>query len=405
MKIVVLKFGGTSVADERGRENLAKRIREAIDDGFSPVAVVSAMGRYPAPYATDTLLSLFKPWGEPTASEKDMLMACGEIISAVIVTQYLRSQGMKAAAFSGADAGIRTSGAFGNASIEEINTFKLRQALEQGVIPVVAGFQGITAEGETATLGRGGSDTTAAALGAALGAARVDIFTDVAGVMTADPRQVDKAKMLHSITYTEIGEMAHEGAKVLHPRAVDTAEAHSIPLAVRSTFESSPGTVIGDESVRIFDRHKAGKVATGVVCVSGYCAVSVDFSLAADIRGGRLQVMDKLADALLSLDMINLVTDRLYFLIKEQELEKASVLLADCGFGFSVRKGCAKVSVIGQGMRGQPGVMRSICRALSSKGIELIYSTDSHITISCVVPHEHMRQAAQALHDEFGLNE
>lgn len=412
MKIIVQKFGGTSVASEHGWECLAQKVKAAIEQGLSPVLVVSAMGRYPDPYATDTLLSLVRRFAESVCTrEKDMLMACGELISAAVVSHYLRSVGLPAQAFSGAKAGIHTDASFGEARITSVDPRLLLQALERGSVPVVAGFQGDTEESDVATLGRGGSDTTAVALGAALQAECVEIYTDVDGVMTADPRQVANAKVLPEIASIEVGEMAHEGAKVLHPRAVDMAQSHQVPLVVRSTFSQAPGTSIVSQAIgcpsvtTIIDSSAANqRVATGIVTVADYCAVSVDLSLETNPAVVRLNILEGLAKAKVSLDMIDVVPNRLYFLIKTSQLDVTKDLLIQSRHGFSVRMRCAKVSVVGQGMRGTPGVMLRICRALERAKAELIYSTDSHITISCVVTEDQMKLAAEALHQEFGLD-
>lgn len=400
MKILVQKFGGTSVATEEGRRQVADKIRAAREAGWSPVVVVSAMGRHPQPYATDTLLGLvaeWQPWHEPR--ELDMLMACGEILGCVVTSHHLRSLGLPARAFSGAGAGIRTEGPFGEARVAALDPSPLLEALEAGLVPVVAGFQGASGA-EVATLGRGGSDTTAVALGAALGAGAVEIYTDVEGVMTADPRQVPEARVLESITRLEMGEMANEGARVVHPRAVEMAEAHDAALVVRSTFSGAPGT-------RIVDRPTAeGQMATGIVTVPDLCRVGLDLAGAPDLAAARSRVFEVLAREGLSLDLINVIGPRLYFLLRTRDLrDGAGQVLEDLGHPVEVLERCAKVSVVGQGMRGVPGVMFRVHRALAGKGIDLLHCTDSHITISCVVPEADLGRAASALHREFRLDE
>lgn len=400
MRILVQKFGGTSVAGEEGRQGLARKVLEARERGLSPVVVISAMGRPPQPYATDTLLGLVSSWREwQDPRELDMLMACGEILSSVVISHFLRSLGLPSRAFSGAEAGILTEGPFGEARVAALDPRPLQASLEAGEIPVVAGFQGACSGLGVATLGRGGSDTTAVALGAGLGAEAVEIYTDVEGVMTADPRQVPEARVLPAITLLEMGEMANEGSRVLHPRAVAMAEAHRVPLVVRSTFSDAPGT-------RILDRPLGTtELVTGIVTVGGLCRVCIDLREAQELAAARSHVFEKLAGAGLSLDLINVLARRLYFLLREEDLRGgAQDLLKVLGHPSEVRRGCAKISVVGQGMRGVPGVMFRIHRALQDGGVELIHSTDSHITISCVVPEDHLARAAGALHREFGLH-
>lgn len=399
MRIRVQKFGGTSVATEEGRRRVADRLLEASRAGFAPVAVISAMGRHPAPYATDTLLSLVASWrAVEDPRELDMLMACGETLSCVVMAHFLRSLGVDARAFTGPGAGILTDAGHGEARIVAIHPQAVLDCLSAGGVPVVAGFQGCTPAGEVTTLGRGGSDTTAVALGAALGAEAVDIFTDVDGVMTADPRLVEEARVLASVGFQEMGEMANQGAKVLHPRAVELAEGHGVPVVVRSTFTGAPGTEISDRPVAV------GRIATGVVTVAGMSRVRVDLESCPDLSSARTEVFSAMAEAGLSLDLINLVGPRLYFICLTSEFEpRGRRLLDSMGHPYEALGDCAKVAVVGSGMRGVPGVMLRIHRALAREGIEVLHSTDSHITISCLVPEADLRRAAAALHGEFGL--
>ncbi len=435
MKILVQKFGGTSVAGEDGWERLLDKVKRAQAEGYAIVLVVSAMGRYPAPYATDSLLALIKPYGEfGNLQERDMLMCCGELISTVVLSHYLRANGINAVGMSGPQAGILTDDCYSEAQIRAVNPLRLREAIEAGQVPVVAGFQGLSPQHRVVTLGRGGSDTTAVALGVALAAEKVEIFTDVEGIMTADPRHVPEAKVLDGMTYHEVGEMAREGARVLHPRAAAMAQAHELPVVVRSTFSDHPGTLIAsvehlkgleqeklrlvgaecpgpgvygeNGQVPIVDRVAGrGQVATGIVTVPGLCAINVDLAWAEDYQEARMNVLDTMARHMVSLDMIDVVGNHLYFLIKQADLVPARELLRELGYGFTVCFKCAKVSVVGNGMRGVPGVMLRICRALAQESIKLLYATDSHITISCVVPEEQLDPAAILLHREFALSE
>ncbi|MGM9992718.1 MAG: aspartate kinase [Candidatus Bruticola sp.] len=407
MPIIVQKFGGTSVSSEKGWSALADKVRQELSLENQVIVVVSAMGRSPAPYATDSLLGLVSSYNSYANNrERDMLMACGEIISAVTVSHYLRSLGIKAEAFDGARAGIWADGAYGSASIESIDPQALLETLRQGRVPIVAGFQGVNREGDIVTLGRGGSDTTAVALGAAVKAERVDIFTDVEGVMTADPRYVPEAVVLEHISHAEVGEMANEGAKVLHPRSVEISQTHRVPLRVRSTFSRCPGTSIESKlvGISISDRHaEDDKLVTGVVSVPGYCMVSIDLQATPNLRSRRLSIFEHLAAASLSLDMINMAEDRICFLVNNRDISVAKNLLQELGCCFAMRFGCAKLSVVGPAMRGQPGVMMRICRALTDSNIELFYTTDSHITISAVVAENTLAAASQAVHREFHL--
>jgi aspartate kinase len=251
MRILVQKFGGTSVDNEEHRQMAATRVARAIQNGWSVVVVVSAIGRQGAPYATDTLVGTLKnvdPAVPPSSREMDLMMACGEIISTVVMAQTLRAMGFDTVALTGGQAGIATDYDFGNARILSIDPSYVVRMLEAGKLVLVAGFQGVTQHGAVTTLGRGGSDTTASALGAALkpyaDEVGVEIYTDVDGVKTADPRLVSDARTLSCASYEEVAEMAHMGAKVVHPRAAEIANQYDLPLWVKSTFIEAPGTLI-----------------------------------------------------------------------------------------------------------------------------------------------------------------
>jgi len=243
--IMVMKFGGTSVRTEKSRQHVIKHIRRNVESGKKVVAVVSAMGRKGDPYATDTLISILKDVGEPVnPAELDSVMSIGERLSSAYFSHLLSMNGMPANAFTGGQAGILTDDNPGNAEILEINTSKISKALSEGKIPVVAGFQGVTSEGDMRTLGRGGSDTSAVALGSSLGAEIVEIYTDVDGIANCDPRQIPEAVFMESVSVTQILTMADEGSKVIHPRAVKASLKTNTEIVVRNTFNEKNGTII-----------------------------------------------------------------------------------------------------------------------------------------------------------------
>jgi len=406
VRIIVQKFGGTSLAAPEGREAAARRVLEAVRDGARPVVVVSAMGRRGDPYATDTLLGLVREdRGYLPARELDLLMVCGEQIAAVVVTSVLRRHGLDALALTGGQAGIITDARFGDARILRVDPQPLLELLEQGRVPVVTGFQGITEQGQVTTLGRGGSDTTAAALGAALNAEVVDIYTDVEGVYTADPRVVPEARTMVTATYEEVAQMAVEGARVIHPRAIEIAMRASVPLRVRSTFSDAPGTLITHawQADRLWlDRE--GRVVTGVAHTPGLALfrVATPEGAGGPVRS-ELKIFRSLADAGISVDMINVSPERKAFVVREEVAGEARRILTDLGFDVTVRGGCVKVTVIGTGMRGMPGVMARVVEALDAADVDILLSVDSHITISCLVDGEHLERAVRALHRGFGL--
>ena len=403
---MVQKYGGTSVATPEQRELVVTKIREALDHNYDVVVVVSAMGRYGAPYATDTLINLAKEINpDPCPRELDLLMMCGELISTVVMAQTLRRHGIEAKAFTGGQAGIITDQQFGEARIIEVKPQKILDALKMKKVPVVAGFQGITKEFEATTLGRGGSDTTATALGVALQAEAVEIYTDVNGVMTTDPHLVPQAKPLKVMTYSELCEMAHLGAKVIHPRAVEIAMNGRIPLRIKSVFSEGAGTLICDQPPSADMEIKTDKMVTGLAYIPELAQFNLFCPQDVNTSGKALEVFNLLAEAGISLDMIQVSPQRITFTVKEALLDRTTALLEETGLEFKGAKGFAKVSVVGAAMRGVPGVMARVVNGLYKANVQLFQTTDSHTNIGCLVRQEDMTKALKALHDEFGLGE
>jgi len=409
VRIIVQKFGGTSVATPEARQNVIKHVRRAIADGLSPVLVVSAMGRRGDPYATDTLIGLARAVSESIdPQELDLIQSCGEIIAAVVMAQSLAAAGLPARAFTGGQAGIITDDCFNNARIIEVLPDAIKECLENGSAAIVAGFQGVTRKGAITTLGRGGSDTTAAALGVALNAEYVDIFTDVGGVMTADPRLAPEAQVLENITYSEICEMAHMGAKVVHPRAVEISMEGRIPLRVRSTFDDhSTGTLISEGRRRpaaVGKESFPDRVVTGIAHVADVALFKIASVQDVNSSGLALKVFQILAQAGVSVDLIHVSPDQISFIINSSDYDRALELLRKIVPEVTASKGYAKVSAVGAGMRGVPGVMARVVQALSLADIPIYQTTDSHTNISCLVAEQDLQRAVWALHEEFGLN-
>ncbi|EOY2821864.1 aspartate kinase [Listeria monocytogenes] len=400
MKIIVQKFGGTSVQNGKSRLMAFNHIKQVLKEGYKVVVVVSAIGRYGDPYATDTLLELIGAKNTKlTAREQDTLLSVGETISASVFTNMLKEAGIKAEAFSGGQAGIITSDDHLNAKITEVDTTRLKNALAELDVAVVAGFQGITANGDIATLGRGGSDTSAAALGVSLQADYIDIFTDVDGMMTADPRIVEHARSLPRVSYNEVSNMAYQGAKVIHPRAVEIAMTAKIPMRIRSTYLESTGTLVtslADDSGH-FDVKE--RMVTGVAHVTNLTQISVQ----TDTVKAQQLAFKILADAGISLDFINISTNSVIFTVPEEKSHVVKQLLEDEALETSVRQACAKVSIVGAGITGVPGVTAKIVGALSEKNIPILQSADSHTTIWVLVREEDLISAVNALHDVFCL--
>lgn len=406
MKFIVLKFGGTSLSAPELREKAAGKVIAAMDEGFLPVVVVSAMGRAGDPYATDTLLGLVRQtYRDLPEREKDILMTCGEVISGVMMTATLQSLGRPAIFLTGAQAGIITDKNYTDARIVQVNPHKVSTYASEGYVVVVAGFQGVTEDGEITTLGRGGSDTTAAALGVALNATYVDIYTDVEGIMTADPRIVTEARALEVITYDEICHLAHEGAKVIHPRAVEIAMQKGIPLRVRSTFSDSPGTLVttSGEAYKGSIDITRDRVITGIAYISGITQFKVGITPGAEGLDQQKRMLRALALAGISIDFINILPETVLFTVNDEVAAKAARVLENTGYQPEVISGCAKVSAVGAGMSGVPGVIADIVEALAESGVQILQCNDSHTTVWVLVRREQMEKAVRALHSQFKL--
>ncbi|PLT31600.1 aspartate kinase [Peribacillus deserti] len=403
MKIIVQKFGGTSVRDEQSRSHALRHIQRALKEGYKAVIVVSAMGRKGEPYATDTLLSLVNGTDSKiTKREYDLLLSVGETISSVVFTNLLLENGIKATAFTGAQAGFRTTNDHTNAKIAEMKCDRIKRELEHYDAIVVAGFQGAARNGDITTLGRGGSDTSAAALGAALNAEWVDIFTDVEGIMTADPRIAENARPLEVVTYNEVCNMAYQGAKVIHPRAVEIAMQAKVPIRIRSTYTDGMGTLVTSISKDKRGTDIKERLVTGIAHVSSITQIKV--SAKKNQYDLQAEVFKAMANAQISVDFINISPQGVVYTVSEEMTDLAVEILEKLDYDPKVQRNCAKVSVVGAGITGVPGVTAKIVTALSEQGISILQSADSHTTIWVLVKAEDLIQAVNALHDAFELH-
>lgn len=396
MMIVIQKFGGTTVSSVSKRLLVAKRIKDTIDLGLSPIAVISAIGRLGEPYSTDSLLSLVRP-NRIKARDLDLLMSVGEIISCVLMVDTLASIGVNAKPYTGGQAGIITDESYGKANILHVKPEPILECLKKGIVPVVAGFQGITEHGQITTLGRGGSDTSAAILAKAVDADRIEIYTDVDGIMTADPNIVKEAKKLNELSYSELFEMADQGAKVIHPKAVSIAMSKQIPLIIKNIAGNDPGTLISNRKI---EKQKKDLV-TSIVHISGRCQIKALY----DNSDEKIGILKELADKGISLDIINVFPSHMVFTIEKQAKVQVEQILASMATSFSVLDGLCKVSIIGEGMKGVPGVIYKAIKLLSEQGIEVLQTSDSHTTISCLIKEKEAERAVSILHQGYCLLE
>ncbi|GGE76352.1 aspartate kinase [Priestia taiwanensis] len=401
MGIVVQKFGGTSVGSPERIHHVADLIINEYKRGSKVVAVVSAMG-----HTTDELVHLANCVSEVKYKrEMDMLLSTGEQVSIALLTMALKSKGMDAISLTGWQAGIETESFHGNARIENIRTDRMKSYLDEGKVLVVAGFQGMSAEGEITTLGRGGSDTTAVAIAAALEADVCDIYTDVQGVYTTDPRVVSTASKLDFVSYEEMLEFANLGAGVIHPRAVEFAKNYHVKVSVRSSMESVPGTVIGEEEVV-----ENQSVVKGIAFEEDVTKVTVK-GLPITVDGLSV-VFSSLANKGVNVDIIiqHIVQEKMNisFSIKTEDLQDTLVTLEDEKHqlqfdSVQYEKDLCKVSIVGSGMVSNPGVAALMFNILAEEGILVKMVSTSEIKVSTVITQESMKKAVCAIHDGFRL--
>jgi aspartate kinase len=401
--IIVQKFGGTSVGTAARIRRVSRRIAATVKQGHQVVAVVSAMG-----HTTDRLIALAQSINpEPPARELDMLVANGETITAPLVAMCLQGMGVPAISLSGLQAGVRTSAQHSRARIQDIKPDRILEILGDGKVAVVAGFQGVTADFEVTTLGRGGSDTTAVALAAALKADSCEIYTDVDGIFTADPRLVKTARKLSHIQYDEMLELAAVGARVLHPRAVEIGELYGVPIHVRSSFHEGVGTMIVAH-VPMEDRQRVRGIAEESN-VAKITVVGVP-----DRPGIAAAIFEPLGAAGISVDVIvqNIGRSRrtdLTFSVAQSDLKAAEKLVKAAAKSIGATKvvsagGIAKLSIVGTGMLGTPGIAGRMFRALADAGINIEMISTSEIRITCMVARDQVEKGVRILHKTFELD-
>ncbi len=383
-----MKFGGTSVADPTRLKAAARRLVTAHEDGRHVVGVLSAMG-----HTTDELLDVAHAVSDhPQPRELDMLVSVGERVSCALAAMAIIDLGHEAVSLTGSQAGIVTDTVHGKAKIVEVRARRIHEALDRGKIVLVAGFQGVSTDSEVTTLGRGGSDTTAVALAAALGADACEIYTDVAGVFTADPRIVPAARKLDAVTYDEMLELAASGARVLQLRSVEFARNHGVTLHVRSTFSESDGTWIVEEDERMLEK----AMISGVAHTLEETLYRVE-----GVRAARL--FSALAEAQVNVDTIVQTGPEIVFSAPHDDRAAATAALDALGARWSATDDLGKVSVVGAGMKSHPGIAAKTLSTLEDAGIEPRVLSTSPIKIACHVGRAEVERAVIALHEAFSL--
>ncbi len=402
--IVVMKFGGTSVADAERIKRAAKRIVEKREEGYSVVAVLSARGK-----TTDELISMAEEVSNsPDPREMDMLLSTGERISCALCAMAINDLGHRAISLTGSQAGIVTDESHTKARILDVRADRVRAALGQDHIVLVAGFQGVSTADDVTTLGRGGSDTTAVAVAAALGARECEIYTDVAGVFSADPRIVPNARKLPTVSFEEMLEMAASGAGVLQLRSVEYARNENVRIHCRSSFEDSPGTVVLSEGETM---------EQPLITAVTHSTAEARLTLIGRTRqpGAAARIFEALAQANVNVDMIdqNEPTSaggkaEISFTVPHEDLRSRDLGSETIGgevfTEVTAHEEMGKVSIVGAGMRSHPGVAAKVFNVLAGEGINIEMISTSPIKISCVIAREHVEHAVKALHGAFELS-
>ena len=402
-KLIVKKFGGTSVANAERIEAVADIVQQTVNEGNKVTVVLSAMGN-----KTDELISLAKEISpEPNLREYDALVSTGEQVSVALLAMALLKRGIKGKSYTAYQLGIKTNSSHSRARILDVDVEEVKKEIEDGVVPVITGFQGMNELGDITTLGRGGSDTTGVALAVALKADECQIYTDVDGVFTTDPRVYDKAKLLKNVSFEEMLELSSMGAKVLQLRAVEYASKFNMPIRVLSSFKPGEGTLVQEEK-NIMERP----------IVSGISSIDTEAKLTVrkvpDVPGVAAKILGPISDAGIDVDVIvqNIGADNttdFTFTVDKSDFSKAETILKETskslgGGQVEVDDDIAKISIVGRGMRANAGVASKMFQALAENEVNISMITTSEIKISVVIKKDEMKDAIKALHDAFDLD-
>ena len=402
-KLIVKKFGGTSVANTERIEAVADLVAKSVEEGNEVVVVLSAMGK-----STDELIKLSKDINpNPNLREYDALVSTGEQISVALLAMALQKRNIKGKSFTAYQLGIRTNSMHSRARILDVQVEKIKNEISNGVVPVITGFQGMNDEGDITTLGRGGSDTTGVALAVALEASECQIYTDVDGVFTTDPRLYDKARLLKKVTFEEMLELSSMGAKVLQLRAVEYASKYKMPIRVLSSFSAGEGTLIEEE-----DESMERPIVSGISSIDSEAKLTLRG--VPDIPGVAAKILGPISEAGIEVDVIvqNISAENttdFTFTVNEANAAAAEAILLEMSNSFGgglveVDSDIAKISIVGRGMRAHAGIASKMFEALANKEINILLITTSEIKISVVIKKDSMKDAIACLHEAFDLD-
>jgi aspartate kinase len=402
-KLIVKKFGGTSVANAERIEVVAELIVKSVEEGNQVAVVLSAMGE-----STDELINLSKEINpNPNLREYDALVSTGEQISVALLAMALQKRNIKGKSYTAYQLGIRTNSMHSRARILDVKVDKIKEEISKGIVPVITGFQGMNDEGDITTLGRGGSDTTGVALAVALEAKECQIYTDVDGVFTTDPRLYNKARLLKKITFEEMLELSSMGAKVLQLRAVEYASKYQMPIRVLSSFRAGEGTLIEEE-----EESMERPIVSGISSIDTEAKLTIRG--VPDIPGVAAKILSPVSEAGIDVDVIvqNISADNttdFTFTVNEEDAEAAEKILLDMSNSFGgglveVDRDIAKISIVGRGMRAHAGIASKMFQTLADQEINILMITTSEIKISVVIKRDYMKDAIACLHDAFDLD-
>lgn len=395
MKLILQKFGGTSVKNKNSRLICINKIKESVSKGNKLIVVISAIGRKNDPYSTDELLSLVSEnFKKNNPSYVDKLISCGEIISSIVFASELQSNNINAVPLIGSDIGILTDNNFGNAKILNIDTFNIEKLLSQNIIPVIAGFQGVTDDGNITTLGRGGSDISAVKLATVLKCNSVEFFKDVDGLMTADPKLVSGAKSIDEISYDELFELSVYGNNIIHPEAVKIAMDEKIPITIKNTFNDFRGTVINDNISDEEDFFKGMTYLKDCIQIKIFKKDNLN-------NENYYKVFQKISDKNINIDFMNVFTDHKVFTIYKENFEEIKCILDDYKIQYDIIEGCSKIGIVKANLRKTSITIARLIELLYKKDIEVLQTNHSNMSIWILVKNSDLEKSLNIIHNNF----
>ncbi len=395
MEFILQKFGGTSVQTKNSRLMCINKIKESITNGNKLIVVISAMGRKNDPYSTDELLGLVSDdFKKNNPLYLDKLISCGEIISSIVFTSELQANDVNAVPLIGQDIGILTDNNFGNAKILDINTSNIEKLLSLNIVPIVAGFQGVTKDGDITTLGRGGSDISAVKLAAVLNCDKVEFFKDVNGLMTVDPKLVSSAKSINEISYEELFELSIYGNNIIHPQAVKIAMDENIPIVIKNTFNDFKGTIITNTVPKDEDFFKGITYLKDCIQIKIFRNDNMD-------NENYYKVFQKISNENITIDFINVFLDHKVFTIHKNDFDQLKEILNNYKLRYEILQNCSKIGVVKANIKNVSIVMARLIESLHKENIEVLQTNHSNMSIWILVKNEDLATSLNLIHNNF----